>query len=438
MKFLAPVLILALASSALAALPRRGTLGIPLQMATPEVVKSLGIKGAAVQVVEGPLPEGFKPGEVIVKVGGKAFASPAEFSELVRQLPVGKEAVLTVIAEGKTVERRLPIAEKPRETSATYEVLYDDVQSHGHRIRTIISKPKEQGKHPVFFWIQGITTGSVDFPLAAGNTVAKTMKAFADTGYVTVRVEKTGVGDSEGGPAIDVGFDEETDIYRQALKALVKYDFVDPNRIFIFGHSMGGCHAPIVASEFPVKGIITYGTVCNSWLEWEINAPRVQGILGGQSPADVDDYVRKVTGFYHYLFNEKRTVDWIKKNRPELKAIADEQSPDGKYLNPRSIPYMQVCNDKNYCRFWEKVGDAKVLALFGQNDWISLEADQHQVAACVNRVHPGNATFTVVPGADHGFNKATSMADSFAKFGKPGAEYADDLVKIVRAWMEAS
>jgi len=250
-------------------------------------------------------------------------------------------------------------------------------------------------------------------------------------------VEKPGVGDSEGGPANEVGFDEENDIYLQAIRAIAAKPYVDASRIFIFGHSMGGCHAPIIASEFPVRGIVTYGTVTNSWLEWEIKAPRVQGALAGQTQAQIDDSVRKVAAFYTYVFTEHRSLDWVRKQHPELRDTLNEQSPDGKTLAPRSVRYMQECNDRNYCAYWAKTGGARVLALFGASDWISLEDDQVQVASIVNSVHPGFASFVKVPAIDHLFNRAPSMADSFATFGKPGAEFNPELVRAVRAWIDS-
>jgi len=420
-------------------LPRRGTLNLPLRAIPADLLAKYKLKPqGALQVTASPsLPGDAKEGDVIVAVEGKSFSTFGEFNDLVRALPTGKSARLAVLVDGKRMNRAVPVVEKPVETGDKYDVHYDEVVSYGHRIRTLISVPKTAGRHPVLFWIQGINTSSIDQPLTAGNYISRALKPFADDGFVTVRVEKPGVGDSEGGPAADVGFDEETDIYRQALKAVAAKPYVDASRIFIFGHSMGGCHAPIVANEFPVRGIVTYGTVANSWLEWEIKAPRIQGALAGQTQAQIDDGVRKVAAFYTYVFTEHRSLAWVRKHHPELKATLDDQSPDGKTLAPRSVAYMQGCNDKNYCAYWAKTGQARVLALFGASDWISLEDDQRQVADVVNAAHPGFASFVKVPSIDHLFNRNATMADSFSSFGKPGSEFNPDLVRVVRDWIDA-
>ena len=60
-------------------------------------------------------------------------------------------------------------------------------------------------------------------------------------------VDKPGCGDSEGGPWTEIDFMTELDGYRQGLKALKASPFVDPEHVFLFGHSMGGVMAPLLS-----------------------------------------------------------------------------------------------------------------------------------------------------------------------------------------------
>ncbi|MGV3618762.1 MAG: hypothetical protein ACO1SV_25850 [Fimbriimonas sp.] len=421
-------------------LPRRATLGVALRAVPAELQSKLKLAPqSAVQATAGPdgkLPGDLKDGDVIVQIAGKPFTTFAAMNDLIRDLKAGETVSLHAIdVAGKPVTRTVPAVERPRETSEKYEVVYDHVLSSGNRIRTILTRPKAPGKYPVFFWIQGISATTVDFPLTGPSAVAKAIRPFAEDGFVTLRVEKTGVGDSEGGPAMKVGFNEEVDIYRQALKALDGYDFVDRNRVYIFGHSMGGCHAPIVAREAKVKGIVTYGTVSDSWLEWEIKAARFQGLLGGEDPAVIDKRVRQIVTFYGDLYNDKKSVEQIRKARPELEGFIKETVRPDDMLSARSVKYMVELNDHSFTDHWGHIGDAKVLALFGENDFVALEADQTQIPFLVNRVKPGNATFQKVKESDHGFTKTASFQDSLKKWGQPGAEFNPEVVRVVREWI---
>lgn len=413
-------------------------LGLPLQPLSAELQEKHKLAPQAAAIVgQGTLPGDVKQGDILVAIDGTKFRSFAEMNGLIRNRKPGDKVKLSVLADDKTVEREITLNERPRDPGdATYEVIYDHVLSSGNRIRTIITKPKKTGKHPVFFWIQGISLGSVDFPLTSASGTAKILKSFSDDGFVTVRVEKTGLGDSEGGPADKVSYDEETDIFRQALKTLDKYDFVDRSRVYVFGHSMGGCHAPIIAAELPIKGIISYGTVSDSWLEWQIKADRWQSILGGADPAQVDQDVRKSITFYGELYNDKKSVDQIVKDHPDLAEFAKQQSPDGVNLSARSIEYMRGVNDKNFSAYWSKIGDCKVLAAFGEHDFVALESCQTQIPVVVNRVKPGNATFIRVKDSDHGFTKTSSFQDSIAKWGKPGNEFNPEVIRVCKEWIK--
>ena len=417
-------------------LPRRGTLGVPFQAAPPEVRDPLKLgPQEALQVANDA--NGLKKGDLVLALNGKRFKTFGEWAELGRAATTHKTAKLTIRRGDKEEDVEVTIQPKVADKGENYETIYDHVVSNGHRIRTFVTKPKAEGKRPVLFWIQGINASSVEQPLTGAGGTSRILKSFSDDGYVTVRVEKPGVGDSEGGPALDVGFDEELDIYRQALKALDRYDFVDRSQVYVFGHSMGGCHAPLVCAELPVKGIVTYGTVSDSWLEWQIKAERVQSPLGGTARGQVDRDVRQIIALYHYIYNEKRSIAWIKENRPELKEVADQASPDGKMMSVRSIRYMQEVNDKNFCEFWAKLGKTRVLALFGEFDFVSLQSCQEQVALAVNAANPGMALYQVVPQSDHGFMKQATMQESFAKFGRPGNEFNPAVIDAMKAWIKS-
>ncbi len=416
-------------------LPRRGTLGVSFRAVPAEVLtaEKLGAQ-EAVQVTA--KANGLEENDLVLGLNGKKFTTFGQWSDLVRAAVDKPTAKLIVRRAGKEQNIEVKVQAKTPDNGDSYETIYDQVVSNGHRIRTFITKPKATGKRPVLFWIQGITASSVEAPLTGPSGTSKILKSFSDDGWVTVRVEKPGTGDSEGGPALLVGFDEELDIYRQTLKILDKYEFLDRSQVYLFGHSMGGCHAPIIASEQPVKGIITYGTVSDSWLEWQVKAARIQGPLAGQSRAEIDTEVRKTIAVYHYLYNEKRTIAWIKQNHPELNDVTDQTSADGVMLGVRSIKYMQEVNDKNYCSYWAKLNKTKVLALFGESDWISVQGCQEQVAAAVNAANPGNAEYVVVPQSDHGFYKTKNFPDSYAKWGKPGNEFNPAIIQVMKDWVK--
>ena len=81
-------------------------------------------------------------------------------------------------------------------------------------------------------------------------------------GFVTVRMDRPGIGDSEGMCA-ETDFEIELRVYRAAFRSLSRYDFIDPSKIFIFGISNGGGFAPLVAEDAPVPSLGSGGL--RSW-----------------------------------------------------------------------------------------------------------------------------------------------------------------------------
>ena len=66
-------------------------------------------------------------------------------------------------------------------------------------------------------------------------------------GYATMRVDKSGMGDSKGTPCMESDFEMEASGYKAGLAAIKGLDFVDQQNIFIAGFSIGGIMAPVVA-----------------------------------------------------------------------------------------------------------------------------------------------------------------------------------------------
>jgi dienelactone hydrolase len=149
----------------------------------------------------------------------------------------------------------------PRETlpNATFE--YDSVTlADGSRLRTIVSVPQRPGRMPAVMLLQGGGCGSIDVPQAADTGLPGVLRRIATQGYVTMRVEKSGVGDSRGPACAEIGYTQELDGYRAALAALKAHPSVDASQIHLLGVSLGGVFAPIVARDSPVRDIAVFGT----------------------------------------------------------------------------------------------------------------------------------------------------------------------------------
>src|SRR5678816_2857861 len=169
----------------------------------------------------------------------------------------------------------------------------------------IATRPHAAGRHPVLVLIPGLGATTVDQPLSDPGAYSRILAEFAKDGWVTVRVDKPGIGDSEGGPDGETGFEAELDVYRQTLRAARQYDFADAEQLFVFGHSLGGVFAPMLATEVPVKGVAVYGTVLKPWTEYLIESRRRQELLAGTDAPTIDARVRDLAAAVQALMIDR-------------------------------------------------------------------------------------------------------------------------------------
>jgi dienelactone hydrolase len=136
------------------------------------------------------------------------------------------------------------------------------VVSEGNRLRTIVSIPSNATSPlPAVLLIQGGGCGSIEIPVGQMTGQPELVHAIGRQAFITMRVEKSGVGDSEGPPCSAISYYEELAGYQAALRTLTSHSAVDPNRIFLLGISLGGTFAPIVARENRIAGVVVFGTL---------------------------------------------------------------------------------------------------------------------------------------------------------------------------------
>jgi pimeloyl-ACP methyl ester carboxylesterase len=431
-------------ASGLDVLPRRGALGLPGAPVPQEQATKLklkpGVGFVATQPIAGLTAEraGIKSGDIVVALNGKSVG-PSSIAATVRELPAGTRLSISVVRYEKSTELETTLMEKPRDPgNANYNVVYGHVVSHGKRMRTIITKPRMPGKYPGFMFIQGFAPLSYDFTLEGSTGDVTTLDGpilfeFANSGFVTLRVEKPGVGDSEGGPFADMDYTTELDIYRQALKQLKETKEVDSGNVFIFGHSMGGAFGPMIAAENPVKGLVVYGVEARTWFEYLLDTIRYQGLLAGDTFEKADDLVRQGSQLLALVFLENQSVDEVKKSHPKLADLTDSLFPGGLF-NGKTHDFWRQLVGTNFAAYWARC-NAHVLAVRGASDFVTYDADHKLIADIVNRAHPGWGKSAVLPGSDHLFHNFATEPESLKNFRS--GKFNPAFIKMTKDWIDA-
>src|SRR6266568_2039529 len=129
-----------------------------------------------------------------------------------------------------------------RERFQNAEVIYGWAQDNaGHKLRTFITRPKgATGKVPAIFFVGWLSCDSVEYPQGETDGFGAIFwRLIEQSGYATIRMDKPGIGESQGNCA-KTDFLTELSGYQAAFRSIGKYDFMDGDRIFVVGLSNGG------------------------------------------------------------------------------------------------------------------------------------------------------------------------------------------------------
>ena len=422
-------------SAAEAPLPRRaGPLGIRLGSAAtgPVVIESVLPGSPAAKA-------GLEGGCTLESLNGTTIGSREALRDAMQRVKSGDTVRLAVKQCDGPVRTVAVTTEAASETLVGSSVTYGSVRvPAGYRLRTIVTEPKESplgkdGKLPAFLYVSGIICDTIDRPTMPDAPDTRIVHAMADAGFVTMRVDKPGVGDSEGPPCSEIDLQTELAGYAAALKQLAAMPGVDPARVYVFGHSMGGVLAPYLANEVPVRGTIVYGTLARTWFEYQLeNVRRQAAMQPGISEADVTEAVLAEARSSSMILVEKKTLGDVWERWPELRQPPQGTMLDATHMSTRSMPFFHQLQDLNLARAWQESTGA-VLAVYGEYDWVTSEADHRKIVDIVNARTKEAGTLLLRPGADHAFTTHPNMSSSRALMG--GGEFDRGLPEEILRWI---
>ncbi len=213
--------------------------------------------------------------------------------------------------------------------------------------------------------------------------------------------------------------------YVQLVKQLKLRADVDSNDISVFGHSMGGVMAPLMARHTPIHRIIAYGTFGSSLVEYWPKTRRTIGEAYGWSLDSTETFIRVSTECNAWYFSHPLRYEEAAAQRPEC----------AEYIltGLRSHDYLDQLYRINMASLWKDYGGS-ALFMWGESDYIASKDDHEILVAVMDRHAPGNGTLKIVPATDHKLNSAADFRAAAATRGS----YNPEVGKIILEWMRSS
>src|SRR5260221_2200765 len=371
-------------------LPRRAFLAAELPAdeiafaAAGMTVSGIGAGGMAEQA-------GLVAGDRVVAIGTLPVRTPCELAEALRVAGGRDRIAIVYVRAGKRRTRDVAVVPMPCER----DVAYGELAVPGARLRTLVSRAP--APTACVLVIQGIACESIDHAVAPEVPLAGLVDAWTRSGIDVVRVDKRGVGDSEGRRCDRVDFATER---ADAAAAFVFARAHAKERgvpLVVFGHSVGGILAPLVARD--ANAIIVYGTPVERWLACLADGIRRQLELRG-APADA-------------IARELARLD-------ELAKVGE--------LNGRSATYHAQLDAIDAADAWRAI-TAPVLVVRGEHDWVVRADDQ----ARIGELAAGGATIADLPHLDHLLGWHADRAASLRDYG--AGRYDPSIASCTADWI---
>ncbi len=326
---------------------------------------------------------GVEPEDELMALAQVPLCSRANLRAALRAAAQTAHATLEFRRRGLVQAREVVVQEQPPEQlNGVPTQLEQLVQHDGTRMRLLVNRPPSESKRGFVLLLQGLSAESAELPVA-DSTMRRTLQALLQAGFTLLRLERRGLGDSEG----DI---ERTDLqteledYCALLRRIEQLSPTEP--VHLWGHSLGGMLAPLLANE-RTGCLIVYGTSAIGWRESVREAGRLQHQLGGLQDAAAEALISANLARY----------------------------TDSAVIDDRPKAYYEQLEASDLGAAWSRCR-ARVLAVTGEYDWVTPPARSRQIAELVS-AGGGVGVARILPCLDHLGAYHGSLEESLARYG---------------------
>ncbi len=311
-----------------------------------------------------------KKGDVLTSINEKATPNMEAYIAIAGLIRSGDKIKVGFFRGEKLITTKTIANMKPYEISPLADIIYDWVKFKNGYLRTITRKPKGKSNLPCILLIPGYGCGSIDNFSKGYN--GKLMDEWLKSGYAVVTIEKSGMGDSFGcKPCGEVDLVTDIESFDEGYNYMEKLPFVDPSKLFIFGHSLGGTITPEIAKLHNPKGVMVFGCVFRPWSEFLLEMHRVQKpLLDKLNYQQTEIFMRKIQKIYFEFFVLKKTPEQLVQI-PEYTDVVISELGYKKGSNDmwgRHWKFWQQIDSLDLAKSWSEV-KCPVLILHGGSDY---------------------------------------------------------------------
>lgn len=351
---------------------------------------------------------------------------------------------------GVTEERKRPQTPKPPFPYDSKDVVYSN-RDKSIQFGATITKPKGSGPFPAVLLISGSGPQNRDEELFGHKPFAVLADDLTKRGYLVLRVDDRGVGQTTGDfkSATSKDFADDAMAGLDYLKSLPE---VDQTKMGLLGHSEGGMIAEMIAAQRKdLDFVILLAAPGEKIIDLMVNQNRAVLQSNGVNKETADAYVALYKPLALVLSSggdakalkiaaKQIVANWLKQTPKEIvlatTGIKDEQSEDAfinEFYKTVSQPWFRYFLQYDPAAYVKKIG-AKVLALNGDKD-IQVLAKTNLAGLKAALQKSPSKTYEVkeLKGLNHLFQQCQKC--TVGEYGQLEETIAPEVLQAIGEWL---
>ncbi len=376
-------------------LKRRGFIG--MQIAPLAGSEEQGLLVRSVAVGSSAQHAGIEAGDRLLAIGEIRATEMNAVRAALRGLEAGSELHVDVLRGQQVLRCVGEVRPYPTELHAHGRIELGQVQVAQTRLRTVALVPDGPGPHPVVYYLPGAHWASEEYPFEPQHPVPSLLGELAGRGIASLRVERFGMGDSDGPPCNAVDFESEYAGYLAGLGYLEQAPWCDRQRVVLLGQSLGTMVAPLLcvdsAAVLSPRAVALFGASAIPISEGLQTALRRYAVVQPHVPKD---RIERQCELLRAIVQNGQTPRQALATRPDLLDVRPDHFTDDTIYR-RTVAFYHQLERQPLQQAWQRMA-VPVLAMHGDKDWICAFED----AAHIARSCPSGQAVQI-PDTDHQF-----------------------------------